>query len=263
MAARAIWSGAIGFGLVNIPVGMFSAVQDSSLSLNMLDKHDGSKIKYQRINESTGEEVAWGDIVKGYKLNNKYVILDDEDFEKASPKKSQMIEIEEFVDEDQIDTTFYEAPYYLAPKEGGNKAYVLLREALADSKKLAIGTYVMRGKEHVCALKAIGDAIVLLRLRFAEEIKETGDLDIPGEMAVKPNELKMAKSLIDQLTNKKFSMKKYKDTYDADLMKIIEKKAKGQKIPEPKFNIVKTKTKDLMAQLKASLEGDTRHRKAS
>ena len=260
---RAIWSGAIGFGLINIPVGMYGAVESSNLDLDMLDKHDNAKIRYQRVNEDTGEEVAWGDIVKGYKLNDKYVILEEEDFEKASPKKSQVIELDEFVDEDMIDTTFYDTPYYLAPKEGGNKAYALLRDAMDKSGKLAIGTYVMRGRMHVCALKTIGNAIVLLRLRFAEEIRDTDELELPGDVAVKPNELKMAQALISQLTARKFSMAKYKDTYHSELMKLIKLKGKGKAIPEPKFKLVKSNAKDLMAQLKASLEAKTTKKKAS
>lgn len=260
---RAIWSGAIGFGLINIPVGMYGAVESSKLDLDMLDKHDNGKIKYQRINENTGEEVAWGDIVKGYKLDDHYIILEDEDFEQASPKKSQVIELDEFVKETEIDTTYYEQPYYLAPKAGGEKAYALLRDALAKTAKLAIGTYVMRGKMHVCAIKPIGDALVLLRLRFAEEIRSTKELDLPGNVSVKPNELKMAKTLIDQLTTKKFSIDKYKDTYHASLMKLIKKKSKGKITATPKFKLVKTPAKDLMAQLKASLEQKSTKKKAS
>ena len=169
---RAIWSGAIGFGLVNIPVKMYSATEDSGISLDMLDKHDNARIRYKRVNEETGEEVAWGDIVKGYKVGSKYVVLDPEDFEAASPKKSQVIGIEEFVEETAIDSTFYEAPYYLGPDKGGERPYALLREALSDTGKVAIGTYVMRGKEHLCMLKPEGDVIVLNRLRFAEEIRD-------------------------------------------------------------------------------------------
>jgi DNA end-binding protein Ku len=260
---RAIWTGAIGFGLVNIPVKMFSATQDSNIDLDMLDKHDNANIRFARINADTGEEVAWGDIVKGYKVGNKYVVLSDEDFEQASPKKSQVVEIEEFVDEREIDSTFYEAPFYLGPDKGGEKGYALLREALADTEKVAIGTYVMRGKEHLCMLKAEEDALILVRLRFAEEIRDTGELELPGKTAIKANELKVAKALIGQLTNKKFSIKKYKDTYHSSLMKLINAKAKGAHIPEPKFKIVKSNAKDLMAQLKASLEGDKPGRKAS
>lgn len=260
---RAIWTGAIGFGLINIPVGMYSAVQSSSLDLDMLDKHDNGKIRYQRVNEDTGEEVAWGDIVKGYKLKNKYVVLDDADFEKASPKKSQVIEIDEFVDEEAIDSTFYETPYYLAPRDSGEKPYALLRDALKKSKKLAIGTYVARGRMHIAAIKPIDNALVLLRLRFAEEIRDAGELNLPGKVSLKPNELKMATTLIDQLTSKSFSIARYKDTYNAALMRLIRKKASGKAVSEPRFKMVRTPSKDLMAQLKASLENSTKRKKAS
>jgi DNA end-binding protein Ku len=260
---RAIWSGAIGFGLVNIPVKMFSATDDSRIELHMLDKHDNAPIRYQRVNEETGEEVAWGDIVKGYKIGSKYVVLEEEDFEAAAPKKSQVVEIEEFVEEGEIDSTFYEAPFYLAPDKGGEKPYALLREALTETGKVAIGTYVMRGKEHLCMLKAEDDVIVLNRLRFAEEIRDTAELDLPAGNNIKTNELKIAKALIDQLTAKKFSIRKYKDTYDASLMKVIKAKAKGKHVAEPKFKMVKSTAKDLMAQLKKSLEGEGPRKKAS
>lgn len=260
---RAIWSGAIGFGLVNIPVKMYSATEDSNLDLDLLDKHDHARIRYARINEDTGEEVACGDIVKGYKMGNKYIVLDEDDFEAASPRKSQVIEIDEFVEEDEIDTTFFEAPYYLAPDKGGEKPYALLREALAETGKAAIGTYVMRGKEHLCLLKADEDVIVLNRLRFAEEIRDTGELDLPGNSSIKPSELKVAKALIEQLTAKRFSIKKYKDTYRSELLKHIKAKAKGKESHEPKFKIVRSNARDLMAQLKKSLEAETPKRKAS
>jgi len=262
---RAIWSGAIGFGLVNIPIKMYGAVEDSKLDLDMLDKHDNSNIRFQRVNEKTGEEVAWGDIVKGYKLNNKYVILSDKDFEMASPKKSQVIEIDSFVDEKQVDGAYFETPYYLAPDEGGDKAYLLLRDALDKSGKAAIGTYVMRGREHLCMLRAHGDVLMLMRLRWAEEIRPTTDLDIPSKASVKATEMKMALTLIEQLTEEKFSISKYKDTYDAELLKLIKKKARGKEFKEPEFKLVKSKSQDLMAQLKASLEGKstTKQKKAS
>ena len=259
---RAIWSGAIGFGLVNIPVKMYSAVQESSLDLDMLDKHDNANIKFQRVNAETGEEVAYGDIVKGYKLNNSYVVLDDEDFEAASPKKSQIVEIDEFVEAEKIDGMFYETPYYLAPDKGGEKAYALLRDALEDSGKVGIGTYVMRGKQHLCMLRPVEDAIVLLRLRFEEEIRSTAELPLPGKVAAKPAELKMAKALIEHLTPKTFSLKKYKDTYHQDLLKIIRAKAKGKEYREPQFKVVKTAAKDLMAELKASLEAPKGRKRA-
>jgi len=259
---RAIWSGSIGFGLVNIPVKLFSATQDSTLDLDMLDKRGHANIRYARINSSTGKEVAWENIVKGYKYNGDYVVLTDEDFEKASPKKSKMIDINEFAKEEDIDTTYYDTPYYLEPSKGGEKAYVLLREALKQSGKVAVGQYVMRTKENLCLLKPQGDVILLLKIRFTEEIRDYTDLNIPKDLSVKPAELKMAQTLINQLTPKKFSMDKYKDTYDDELMKIITAKSKGKKITQPKFKIVQSKGKDLMSQLKASLETPAR-KKAS
>ena len=260
---RAIWTGAIGFGLVNIPVKMYSATQDSRIDLDMLDKHDNANIRFARLNSETGEEVAWGDIVKGYKMDEKYVVLDEEDFEQASPKKSQVVEIEEFVAQEEIEATYYEAPYYLAPDKGGEKVYALFREALMDVGKVAIGTYVMRGKEHLCMLKAQDNVLILVRLRFAQEIRDTDDLKLPAKTAIKPAEMKMAKALIDQLTPKKFSIDKYKDTYHDELIKLIKAKAKGKQKAQPKFKVVKSKSTDLMAQLQASLEAGKPRRKAS
>ena len=260
---RAIWSGAIGFGLVNIPVRLFSATESSSLDLHMLDKHDKANIRYARINTNTDKEVAWADIVKGYNLDGEYVILEDDDYAKASPKKSKIIEISEFVMADQIPTTYYDTPYYLEPTKGGEKAYVLFREALKKSGKAAVGEYVMRTKENLCLLQPQDDIILLLKIRFAEEIREFKDLNIPKDIEVKAPELKMAMALIDQLTEKSFNLDKYKDTYDEELLKLIKLKAKGKKIPEGTFNIVKNKSKDLMAQLKASLEAPVSKKKAS
>jgi DNA end-binding protein Ku len=259
---RAIWTGSIGFGLVNIPVRIFSATQSSKLDLDMLDKHGHANIRYARINANTGKEVAWENIVKGYKYNDEYVVLSDEDFEKVSPKKSKMIDISEFTDAENIDTTFYDTPYYLEPAKGGEKAYVLLREALKQSKKVAVGEYIMRNRENICLLRAQDDMLLLLKIRYAEEIRDYGELNIPKDIEVRPAELKMALALINQLTTKKFSLDKYKDTYDEELMEIIEAKAKGKKVTQPKFKIVHNKSKDLMTQLKASLDTGTR-KKAS
>jgi len=157
---RAIWTGAIGFGLVNIPVKMYSGVQDSSLDLDMLDKKDHSNIRFQRVSEKTGKEVAWENIVRGYKYNGEYVILSDEDLKKASPEKSKVIEIVEFVNQDEIDTVYYETPYYLEPEKTGAKAYVLLRDALEKSGKVGLGTYVMRTKEAIGIIKPMDDILV-------------------------------------------------------------------------------------------------------
>ncbi len=251
---RAIWTGAIGFGLVNIPIRIFSAIQSSSLDLDMLDKKDHANIKFQRVNEDTGKVVDWKNIVKGYKYHDEYVVLEEEDFEKASPEKSKTIAIEEFAAEEDISGDYYDTPYYIEPAKGGERAYVLLREALKKTGKVAIGTFVLRSKENLCMLMAVEDIIMLFKLRFDEEIRTTEDLNIPSKTTVKPAELKMAVSLINQLTPKQFDISKYKDTYSDALMKLIEAKAKGKRIAKPKFKIVRNKNKDLMEQLKESLD---------
>jgi DNA end-binding protein Ku len=256
---RAIWTGSIGFGLVNIPVKMFSAVQASELNLDMLDKKDHANIKFQRVNANSGKVVPYENIVRGYKVEGQYVVLEDEDFKKASPEKSKVIEIEQFVEEKEIDSMYYETPYYLEPDKSGVKPYGLLRDALKKSGKAGLGTYVMRTKQSLGLIKVINDALVLQKIRFAEEIRAMDDLSIP-ESNSKPPELKMALALINQLTEK-FNIDKYKDTYTEQLMKLINAKAKGKKFTAPAMRVVHSKSKDLMSQLKASLE--TKTRKAS
>ena len=259
---RPIWTGAIGFGLVNIPVKLYSATQGSELDLDMLDKKDHSHIKFQRINEKTGKEVEWKNIVKGYDLDGKYVILEEADFEKANAVKTKTIEITDFVMEKEIDSMYFETPYYLAPEKSGVRAYALLRDALQKSGKAGIASFVMRNKEGLAMLRASGDVIILNRLRFAEEIREIDELPLPAKSTVKPAELKMALSLIDQLTGK-FNIKKYKDTYSDQLLKTIKAKAKskGKTAPVTHMKVVHSKTKDLMEQLKASL--GTKRKKVS
>ncbi len=257
---RPIWTGAIGFGLVNIPVKLYSATQSSNLNLDMLDKKDHSNIKYQRINEKSGKEVPWGNIIKGYKLDNEYIVLDDKDFEAANAKKTKTIEISDFVKEDEISSMYYETPYYLEPDKSGTRPYELLRQALIKTKKVGVANFVMRNKESLAILRPDKNAIILNRIRFEEEIRETDELVLPEHTTVKPAELKMAISLIDQLTAK-FDISKYKDTYNDELLKIIKAKASGKKIKAPQMKVVHSKTKDLMEQLKASL--DEKRKKAS
>jgi DNA end-binding protein Ku len=250
---KAIWTGAIGFGLVNIPVKLFSASQGSELDLDMLDKKDNSNIRFLRVNEKTGKEVEWGNIVKGYKYNDKYVILTPKDFEMASAKKTSLIAISNFVDEKKIDSLYYESPYYLAPEKAGVHAYALLREALAKTGKAGIATFVMRHKEILAVLKASEKVIILNRIRFAEEIRDPGELALPLKEEIKPAEFQMAVSLIKQLSTD-FSIDKYKDNYTAELLKLIKAKAKGAHIKEPSMKVVHSKSQDLMEQLKASLQ---------
>lgn len=248
---KAIWTGSIGFGLVNIPIKMFSAVEESSLDLDMLDRKDHANIKFKRVNENTGKEVAWENIVRGFLLNEKYVVLDKADFEKASPEKTKHIEIIQFVDEKEIDSTYFEAPYFLEPEKTGVRAYSLLREALQKTGKAGVGLFVMHNREHVCIIKAQNEVVVLNRIRFAQEIRSSKELNLPTTKS-KPAELKMAVSLINQLT-KPFDIKKYKDDYTEKLLKIIKAKSKGKAVPFKPMKVVHSKTKDLMEQLKASL----------
>jgi DNA end-binding protein Ku len=250
---RPIWTGAIGFGLVNIPVKLYSATHTSELDLDMLDKSDLAHIRYSKVNENTGKEVPWENIVKGFKYNDEYIVLEDADFERASAKKTKVIEISDFVKIEEIDSIFYENPYYLAPESTGRRAYALLKEALIQTGKVGIATFVMRNKESIAVLRASDEIIILHRLHFAEEIRDPSELEIPEKSEINGKELQMAISLINQLTGS-FDIQQYKNTYTDELMKVIEAKAKGVKKPEPKLKLVHSKTKDLMDQLKASLE---------
>lgn len=256
---RAIWTGSIGFGLVNIPIKMYSAVQGSELDLDMLDSSDHANIKFQRVNANTGKVVPYEKIVRAYKLEGQYVVLSSEDFEKASPEKTKMIEIAEFVQEKEIDSMYYETPYYMEPEKSGTKAYALLRDALKKTGKAGLGNFVLRSKQSLCLIKTVSNVLILQKIRFGEEIRKSEDLNIP-ETESKAPELKMAIALIDQLSGP-FDISKYKDTYTEELMKLINAKAKGKKIETPKLHVVHSTSKDLMAQLKASLE--TKKRKAS
>jgi DNA end-binding protein Ku len=248
---KAIWTGSIGFGLVNIPVKMYTAVEESTLDLDMLDKKDHSNIKFKRVNESTGKEVVWENIVRGYLLNDKYVVLDKEDFEKASPEKTKHIEITQFTDEKEIDSSYFEQPYFLEPQKTGTRAYALLRDALKKSGKAGVGLFVMHNREHACIIKVQGNVLILNRIRFGQELRSPKELKIPATKS-KPAEVKMALNLIEQLTDK-FDISKYKDEYSAKLLKIIKAISKGKATPFKPMKVVHSKTKDIMEQLKASL----------
>ncbi|MBL0913346.1 MAG: Ku protein [Bacteroidia bacterium] len=249
---KAIWKGAIGFGLVNIPVKLYSATRSSSLDLDMVDRRDHSNIQYRRVNAGTGREVKWDDIAKAYMLNDEYILLDEEDFERAAPEKSKIIEVNHFVDEDEIDTVYYENSYYAVPEAAGVKAYALLREALKRSGKVGVARFVLRTAETLTVLKPMDDVLLLSKIRFAEEVRDTDELDLPASSAVKTAELKMALSLIEQYTQP-FDIRKFKDEYSAELLKLIKAKASGKKPKARKLKMVHTKSDDLMAQLKASL----------
>jgi len=250
---RSIWTGAIGFGLVNIPVKLYSATETSTLDLDMLDKKDHSHIRMVRVNENNGREVSWENIVKAYKYKDEYVVLTDADFEAASVEKSKIITIDGFAREDEIDSIYFETPYYVEPEESGSKAYALLREALLKTEKVGIATFVMRSRENLAILRATDDVIILNKIRFAEEIKDASALDLPSRTGISKDELEVAVSLINQLSEP-FDISAYKDTYTDSLLKIIAAKAKGAKPKKPHLKIVHTKSSDLMEQLKASLK---------
>lgn len=249
---RPIWTGTISFGLINIPVKLFSAVQESSIDLDMLDSKDQAKIKFKRVNENTGKEVAYAEIVKGFKLESGYVILEDEDFEAADAVKTKMIEIINFVDEREIDSLYYEQPYYLEPEKTAMNAYALLRDALESSGKVGVTTFVLRNKEGLAILKPYKNVIVLNRIRFSQEIKDPSELKLPPLSKTKTKEMDMADKLVEQLTEK-FDIANYKDTYTEKLLKRIKEKSKGKKIVAPKMEVAHKQSDNLMDMLKASL----------
>ncbi|MCW3168751.1 Ku protein [Chryseobacterium sp. 09-1422] len=252
---KAIWNGAIGFGLVNIPVKIYSATETSKLDLDMLDKSDFSNIKFKRVNEKTGKEVKWANIVKGFLIDDKYVVLEDEDYEAASPEKTKILGIEHFVKEAEVDSVYFETPYFLEPQKNGENAYRLLIKALQQTKMVGIGTFVLRDTEAIGMIRPYNDDVLVLnRLRFDQEIRDYKQLKIPAKKAPKPAELKMAKNLIEQLSEP-FDPTFYKNTYSESLLKIIKKKAKGKSVKVKKSEPAKQgKVIDLMAQLKASLQ---------
>ncbi|HEY6976009.1 MAG TPA: Ku protein [Chitinophagaceae bacterium] len=257
---RSIWSGAIGFGLVTIPVKLYSATEESSLNLDMLDKKDQAHIRFKRVNENTGKEVEWENIIKAYDYEGKYIVLTDKDFESASPEKSKYIDIFQFVKEEEIDSIYFEKPYYVEPDKTGSRPYALLREALKKAGMAGVGSFVMRNKEHLAVIKVYENVIVLNMIRYEQEIRAYKELKIPDASEAKATELKMALELIKQMTEP-FDISQYKDTYTEQLMKLIKARAKGGKPATPKLKVVHKQTEDLMEQLKASLT--TKKKKAS
>lgn len=249
---KSVWNGSIGFGLVSIPVKLYSASEDRGLDLDMLDTNDHAHIKYKRVNEKTGKEVKWKDIVKGYKVGEKYVILEKEDFENANIKKSKVIDIEAFVEESEVADVLFKKPYFIEPQKDSGKSYNLLRDALKKTGKLGVATFVMRQKENLSLIGVYKDALVLHVIRFSHEIRDPSELNLPKTKALK-KEVDMAETLIKQYTEK-FDFDKYKDIYNKQLLKIIKQKSKGKKVKVEKVAQEPTAATDLMAQLKASLE---------
>lgn len=254
---KAIWKGSIGFGLVNIPVKLFSAVQNSGIDLDMLDGKDHSRIKFKRVNESTGKEVPYDKIVKGYLLDEKYVILEEADFMDASPEKTKMIELENFVNIGEINPIYYESSYYAEPEKQGRKAYALLLKALMQSKKAGVARFVLRSTENLCVIHPMGNVIVITKIRFPEEIRSYEDVDVPPLDTISKKELDVGMALIKQYTSA-FNIESFHDEYSKELMKIIKAKAKGKRATVKKLKPREEETDDLYGQLMKSLSSKKR-----
>lgn len=250
---HSLWKGSITFGLVNIPVKLYTATQTDEISFTLLHKKDHSKIRYARICKSEEKEVPWKDIVKGYEYEEgDFVIFDDKDFEKINLKKTRTIEIIQFIDQEEIDSVYYVKPYFLEPEKNGERAYGLLRDALKKAKKVGLAKYILRNREHLAVIKFHGDALILNELRYESELAQPKDLKFP-KSKVNPKEMAIAIQLIDQLTAP-FQPKKYKDTFTQEIKQAIKKKARGRPI-HPKTDAPRsTKVHDIMSLLEESLE---------
>jgi DNA end-binding protein Ku len=265
--SRALWKGAVSFGLVYIPVEMYSAARSSTLELSLLDSRDFAPVGYQRVNKRTGKTVEWGDIVKGYEYKKgEYVALSDEDFRQANVKASQVIEITSCTCAADIPPEYYETPYYLVPTKGGEKGYALLREALLRTAKVAVGSIVMRARQHLGVIGADKRVLLFNTLRFAAELRSLRDLEVappaPKATNVAPKEVAMAEKLLEQMSAP-WKPEDYHDTYHEDLMRRIEEKVRKrqthvltrkEKDKAPKEGRKSAEVIDLMAVLKKSLE---------
>lgn len=249
---RSIWKGSIGFGLVSIPIKLYSAVQNSSLDLDMLDSRDHAHIKFQRVNENTRKEVPYDKIVKGYKYDDEYIVVEEADFEAAAPEKSRVIEIENFVDIASVNPMYYETSYYTEPDTKNNKAYALLLEALKKSGKAGLARFVLRSTESMCIVHPVDKDIVVTRIRFAQQIRDQDELKLDDKVTVSKKELDMGLALINQYAEP-LDLSKYKDEYHTELLKIIEAKAKGKRPTIKKLKPKATKSDDLYDQLMSSL----------
>ena len=251
---RPIWSGAISFGLVNVPVKVFSATSSKDVRFHQLDGKSKSRIKQKRVSVATGEEVPYEDLIKAYEIApDNYVTVTPEELEALDPKASKTIDIEDFVDLDQIDPVYYERPYYLVPDKGGQKAYALLRNAMRETNKVGIARVVLRTKQYLAAIRPKDDALVMETMLFSDEVNPLEELDLPGpDVDVTEREEKMARSLIDSLTTD-FEPSKYRDEYRERVLQLIEQKASGQEIVVEDTAEEAPRVVDLMAALEASL----------
>ena len=253
--ARAIWKGAISFGLVNIPIELHNAVRDTRPHFRMLHAKDKSPVRFERVCIRDGHPVAWEDLVKGYEYTRgHFVVLSREDFRAAAVEKTRTIDIIDFVRSEEIDDRFFETPYYVTPGTGGDRAYALLREAIRESGRVGIAKFILRDTQHLAAVEVIEDAIVLSVMRFADELVDESQLSFPPAKDIRKAELDMAKALVNSLAAE-WDASKYTDEYRANLMRIIEAKTRGKEVTlespqEPR----QAEVVDLMERLRQSLE---------
>src|SRR5438874_6040761 len=254
--ARSIWKGAIAFGLVNIPIELYSAVRDHRPKFRLLHAKDEAPVKYERVCQTEGKPVAWEDLVKGFEYSKgQFVVVTKDDFKTAALEKTKTIDILDFVDPNEIDERYFETPYYLQPAKGADRSYALLRDAIRESKKLGVAKIILRDAQHLAAVEAIGDALVLTMMRFEDELADLADFRFPKAEAIRPAELKMAMQLIDNLSAD-WKPEKYTDEYRDNLMKVIQGKLKDR-LPrlQERETAQSADVIDLMSRLRASLEG--------
>ena len=255
--ARSMWKGSIAFGLVYIPVELYRAVRDHRPRFRLLHAKDEAPVRYERVCQTEGKPVAWEDLVKGYEYaKGQFVVLTKDDFKTAAIEKTKTIDILDFVDPDQIDERYFETPYYLQPGKGADRAYALLREAIRDSGRIGISKIILRDAQHLAAVEAIGDAIVLTMMRFSDELADLGEFSFPHKTEICSPELKMARELIDSLAAD-WKPEKYTDEYTENLKRVINAKVKGRtpKLVDMDHGPRQAEVVDLMARLRASLEG--------
>lgn len=252
--ARALWKGSISFGLVNIPIELYTAVRNHRPKFRMLHAKDRSPVRFERVCIKDGHPVAWEDLVKGYEYEKgRFIVVTKEDFQAAALEKTRTVDIIDFVKAEEIDDRFFETPYYLVPAKGGERAYALLREAIRDSGRIGIAKFILRDAQHLCAVEVIQDAIVLTVMRFADELVDVKGFDFPSSEHVRKQELDMAKALVNSLAAG-WDPSKYTDQYRENLMRIIQSKAKGKEVTlEPTEEPRQAEVVDLMERLRRSL----------
>jgi DNA end-binding protein Ku len=253
--ARAIWSGAVGFGLVNIPVKLYSAIERKDVHFNQFEHGSGRRIHNKRVAEGSGKEVKFEDIDKGYEVTKgRFVMVTPEELESVEPGRTKTIEIEDFVDLHEVDPIYFDTTYYLAPAGGADKPYLLLLEGLRRTERIAIARFVMRTKQYLAALRPGSELIVLETMLFPDEIRDASEVEgLPSNQKLEPKELQMATNLIESLTTN-WDPKRYTDTYRGRVLELIRRKAKGQEIVIEREEPTGADVLDLMAALEASVK---------